>query len=126
MTFTKLLKGLVPVGLLTALPSSAFATANLASLLRDLDRVKEAEALYRRALDGSEQALGPSHTTTLAAACNLADVLQEAGQLDEAEPLWRAVVVVVNKIPVIEGQKWPRLAVSMFLKQTKFFKMNDS
>ena len=31
MTFTKLLKGLVPVGLLTALPSSAFATANLAS-----------------------------------------------------------------------------------------------
>ena len=31
MTLTKLLKGLVPVGLLTALPSSAFATANLAS-----------------------------------------------------------------------------------------------
>ena len=68
------------------------ATANLASVLRDLDRSKEAEVLYRRALDGSEQALGPSHTTTLAAACNLADVLQEAGQLDEAEPLWRAVV----------------------------------
>ena len=31
MTLTKLLKGLVPVGLLTALPSSAFAAANLAS-----------------------------------------------------------------------------------------------
>ena len=30
MTLTKLLKGLVPVGLLTALPSSAFAAANLA------------------------------------------------------------------------------------------------
>jgi hypothetical protein len=48
--------------------------------------------LYRRALAGREEALGPAHPDTLTLVNNLAVLLKSLGKYDEAEPLyWRAL-----------------------------------
>lgn len=45
---------------------------NLAIIYLDQGKTQEAEAMYRRALEGLEKAWGPEHTSTLRAVENLA------------------------------------------------------
>ena len=62
---------------------------NLAILLGEQGKYDEAEPMYRRALAGEEEALGPAHPSTLATVGNLAILFAQQGKLDEAEPLFR-------------------------------------
>ncbi|OLN92294.1 Kinesin light chain 1 [Colletotrichum chlorophyti] len=50
-------------------------------------RLKEAEAMYDRALQGCEKALGPDHTSTLATANNLGLLYREQSRFQEAETM---------------------------------------
>ena len=47
---------------------------------------REAEGLYRRALEGRESQLGAQHPDTLGSVNNLANLLQQQGKLEEARP----------------------------------------
>ena len=51
--------------------------------------LKDAEPLYRRALEGRERTLGAEHPDTLASVKNLAGCFQAMGLLKDAEPLYR-------------------------------------
>ena len=57
--------------------------------LSDLGKMQEAEALYRRALDGFEKALGPEHTSTLREVKNLGRFYRYQGKMEEAETMYR-------------------------------------
>jgi hypothetical protein len=48
-----------------------WALHNLGDLCKDQGRLAEAEAMYNRALQGYEEALGPKHTSTLGTVNNL-------------------------------------------------------
>ena len=54
---------------------------NMASLLNDMGRLKEAEALYKRAWEAKERTLGPDHPSTLDSVNNMALLLQDMGKL---------------------------------------------
>eukprot|EP00940_MAST-03C_sp_MAST-3C-sp2_P002351 g2351.t1 len=62
---------------------------NLALLLKVQGKLTEAEPLYRRALKGIEEVLGPKHPDTLTSVNNLALLLKAQYKLTEAEPLYR-------------------------------------
>ena len=62
---------------------------NLGNLYSDQGRLEEAEAIYRRALDGKEKALGPDHTSTLETVDNLGVLYRDQGRLMEAEAMYR-------------------------------------
>jgi len=51
--------------------------------------LKDAEPLYRRALEARERTLGEEHPETLVSINNLAGCLQVMGLLKDAEPLYR-------------------------------------
>jgi tetratricopeptide (TPR) repeat protein len=74
-----------------ALPVPPKKTAGKKTTTRaqDCDKYVEAEALYRRCLQGREKTLGPEHTDTLESTMNLGVLLQKRGNLEEAEPLLR-------------------------------------
>jgi tetratricopeptide (TPR) repeat protein len=61
----------------------------LASWFREKILWKSAEALYRRALEGREKALGAEHSSTLNSVNNLGNLLSEKGDYDGAEVLYR-------------------------------------
>ncbi|KAJ0348322.1 hypothetical protein COL154_013762, partial [Colletotrichum chrysophilum] len=68
--------------------TSTLATVgNLGNLYKDQGRLKEAEAMYERALQGKEKALGPDHTSTLATVGNLGNLYSDQGRLKEAEAM---------------------------------------
>jgi Tetratricopeptide repeat len=48
-------------------PSTLDTVNNLGNLYNDQDKLKEADEMYRRVLNGYERALGPDHTSTLLA-----------------------------------------------------------
>ncbi|KAK1624262.1 hypothetical protein BDP81DRAFT_330670 [Colletotrichum phormii] len=52
-------------------------------------RLKEAEAMYQRALQGKEKALGPDHTSTLDSVGNLGNLYSDQGRLKEAEAMYQ-------------------------------------
>ncbi|KAL3495490.1 hypothetical protein BJX62DRAFT_222676 [Aspergillus germanicus] len=54
-----------------------------------LKELKEAEAMYQRALAGYKKALGPDHTSTLAIANNLGHLYSDQGKLKEAEEMYQ-------------------------------------
>ena len=56
---------------------------------REQARYDKAETMNRRALDGSEKALGKEHSSTLTSVSNLALVLQDQGKYEEAETMNR-------------------------------------
>jgi tetratricopeptide (TPR) repeat protein len=60
-----------------------------ASLYWSQGRYEEAERLYRRALEGWEEMLGPKHLDTLGAVYNLARVYWSQGRYEEAERLYQ-------------------------------------
>ena len=61
----------------------------LGHLYADQGRLKEAEAMYQRALEGYEKALGPDHTSTLNTVNNLGRLYADQGRLKEAEAMYQ-------------------------------------
>ncbi|KAF1954406.1 HET-domain-containing protein, partial [Byssothecium circinans] len=61
---------------------------NLAALYADQGKLAEAEAMYSRALQGKEEALGPKHTSTLNTVNNLGNLYADQGKLAEAEAMY--------------------------------------
>lgn len=59
----------------------------LAELLGQQGKPAEAEPLFREALQGSREALGPQHPSTKAVADDLGLLLRRQGRLEEAERL---------------------------------------
>lgn len=58
-------------------------------IFRTPSELKEAESLYRRALEGFQNIAGPKDPATLSCARSLGSLLLLEGKLDEAEPLLR-------------------------------------
>ena len=61
---------------------------DLADMLSGLDRMSEAEAVYREALAWSVAHLEDGHPDSVTSLLNLADVLRDQGRLAEAEALY--------------------------------------
>ncbi|KAK4031668.1 hypothetical protein C8A01DRAFT_51327 [Parachaetomium inaequale] len=61
----------------------------LGDLYSDHGRLTEAESMYRRALEGSEKALGRDHTSTLDTVNNLGNLYRDQGRLAEAESMYQ-------------------------------------
>ncbi|KAK1780357.1 hypothetical protein QBC45DRAFT_111801, partial [Copromyces sp. CBS 386.78] len=66
-----------------------YATHSLGDLYLDQGRLKEAETMYQRALEGKEKALGPDHTSTLDIVNNLGLLYKAQGRLKEAETMYQ-------------------------------------
>ena len=97
----------------TALPSAklvAAASNNLAALLKDTNRLEEAEPLMRRALAINEAAFGEQHPTVATDLNNLAMLLQETNRIGEAEPLMRRAL---ETDVVAYGERHPRVAIRL-------------
>ena len=60
-------------------PPTARKITGLGILYRDQGRLKEAESMYRRALEGYEKALGWDHTSTLSTVNNLGILYKDQG-----------------------------------------------
>ncbi|KAL5371064.1 hypothetical protein DPSP01_014515 [Paraphaeosphaeria sporulosa] len=60
----------------------------LGMLYADQGKLAEAEAMYSRALQGYEEALGPKHTSTLSTVNNLGNLYKNQGKLAEAEAMY--------------------------------------
>ncbi|KAG4439420.1 hypothetical protein IFR05_005113 [Cadophora sp. M221] len=61
---------------------------NLGGLYSDQGKLAEAEAMYLRALEGKEKALGPDHTSTLDTVNNLGSLYKDQGKLAKAEAMY--------------------------------------
>ncbi|KAH8586629.1 hypothetical protein B0O99DRAFT_665671 [Bisporella sp. PMI_857] len=61
---------------------------NLGDLYFDQSKLAEAEAMYLRALEGKEKALGPDHTSTLDTVHNLGTLYSDQGKPAEAEAMY--------------------------------------
>jgi tetratricopeptide (TPR) repeat protein len=61
---------------------------NLGDLYFDQGKLAEAEAMYLRALEGKEKALGPDHTSTLSTVNNLGILYSDQSKLAEAEKMY--------------------------------------
>ena len=55
-------------------------------------KLDEAAVQFKRAMDGYEATLGPTHPATLASMNNMAATLHDQNNLAEAEPLYRRVL----------------------------------
>ncbi len=73
----------------------AIGLNNLALLLRDTNRIAEAEPLMRRALNIDEKSFRPDHPNVAIRLNNLASLLQATNRLDEAEPLFHRAVKIL-------------------------------
>ena len=51
--------------------------------------MQEAEAMYRRALEGKGKAWGPEHTSTLDTVHNLGNLYKNQGKMKEADTMYR-------------------------------------
>ncbi|KAK7177848.1 NB-ARC and TPR domain protein [Paraphaeosphaeria sporulosa] len=65
-----------------------WALHNLGDLYANQGKLVEAEAMYSRALQGKEEALGPKHTSTLDTVNNLGMLYANQGKLAEAEAMY--------------------------------------
>ncbi len=65
------------------------AMSMLGILYRSQGRLAEAEAMYQRALQGKEKALGQDHTSTLDTVNNLGVLYRSQGRLAEAEAMYQ-------------------------------------
>ncbi len=63
-------------------------------MLRDTNRLAEAEPLYRRALAIWERSYGPDHPDVAKGLNNLAELLRATNRLGEAEPLYRRALAI--------------------------------
>ncbi|KAL7918832.1 hypothetical protein ACQKWADRAFT_227998 [Trichoderma austrokoningii] len=60
----------------------------LGNLYSDQGKLREAEAMYNRALEGKEKTLGRHHTSTLDTVNNLGNLYSNQGKLREAEAMY--------------------------------------
>jgi Tfp pilus assembly protein PilF len=70
-------------------PNTLTSVNQLGLVLASQRKYEEAEAMYRRALDGSEKVLGAEHPDTLTSLNNLGYVLERQGKYEEAEAMHR-------------------------------------
>ena len=75
-------------------PNYAARLNNLAVLLKSINRLAEAEPLYRWALSILEKSLGHGHPRVATALNNLAELLRATNRLAEAEPLFRRALAI--------------------------------
>ena len=64
-----------------------YTVNNLGNLYANQGKLAEAEAMYIQALQGTEEALGPKHTSTLDTVNNLGALYKNQGKLAEAEAM---------------------------------------
>jgi len=76
---------------------TATALNNLALTYQSLARYKEAEPLYRRAIEIDEKTLGKDHPSVAIDYNNLALLFQAQGKYDEAEPFYRRAIEIDEK-----------------------------
>src|SRR5271165_1887548 len=76
----------------------ATAINNLALLLRDTNRLAEAEPLFRRALAIDEKIFGPEHPDVATSLNNLGELYQAQGQYAKAEPLFQRALAIREKV----------------------------
>jgi tetratricopeptide (TPR) repeat protein len=86
----------------TGHPDTLTSVSNLALVLRDQGKYKEAEEMHRRALEGKEKVLGTEHPYTLISVNNLASVLQDQGKYEEAEEMNRRALEGREKVLGLE------------------------
>ena len=79
-------------------PDTLASRDNLALVLGDLGRLKEAEAEHRTVLEIRTRVLGAEHPHTLASRGNLALVLSDLGRLEEAESEHRAELEICARV----------------------------
>ena len=88
----------------------AWASNELAQLLKRTNRLGEAELLMRRALEIGVAALGEQHPDVATRLNNLAILLQDTNRIEEAEPLMRrALEIDVAAL----GEQHPNVAVCL-------------
>ena len=75
-------------------PELATRLNNLATLLRETNRLGEAEPLMRRALAITEASYDAAHPNVAIRLNNLAQLLQDTNRLEEAEPLMRRALEI--------------------------------
>ena len=68
-------------------PNTLTSVSHLGSVLESQGKYKEAEAMHRRDLAGSEKVLGVEHPDTLMSITNLASTFWSQSRLTEAEDL---------------------------------------
>ena len=73
-------------------PETLWNIINLACDLEGRWRYKEAEALYRRVLEGRQKVLRKEHPEILRSVNNLASALRNQGKYSEAEALDRRAI----------------------------------
>ena len=83
---------------------------NLALLLKDTNRLAEAEPLMRRALAIDEKSYGPDHPEVAIRLNNLAHLLQRTNRFTEAEPLMRRALAIDEKS---YGPDHPKVAIRL-------------
>jgi len=83
---------------------------NLASLLYQTNRLKDAEPLYQKALEIDQKHFGPDHPKIAIRLNNLALLLKVTGRLDEAEPLYRRALSIDEKAL---GPDHPKIAIRL-------------
>ena len=97
----------------TAIPDAelvAWASNELAQLLKRINRFGESEPLMRRALEILEAASGERHPDVATCLSNLAVLLQDTNRVEEAEPLMRrALEINVGTF----GERHPNVAICL-------------
>jgi len=91
----------------------AVALNDLAALLKDTNRLAEAEPLLRRALAIDEHSFGPDHPDVAIDLNNLAMLLQATNRLAEAEPLLRRALSIFLDSTRRTGYEHPYLRTAM-------------
>ncbi|KAL2811480.1 hypothetical protein BJX63DRAFT_433329 [Aspergillus granulosus] len=69
----------------------------LGNLYTGQAKLKEAEGIFWRALEGKERALGPDHTSTLDTVNNLGSLYFDQGKLNEAERMYQRALIGSEK-----------------------------
>jgi tetratricopeptide (TPR) repeat protein len=92
-------------------PATLALMNNLATLLENMGRYPEAEALYRQTLAGRERVFGVDHPETVGSMNNLAGLLTMLGRHGEAEALLSRAVASSEKLL---GQPQESILLSAF------------
>lgn len=71
---------------------------NLGNLYRDLNRNREAEALYEQVLDLKGRQLGRKNASIAESLLNLAILYKNTGQYDKAEPLYEEALSIYGQV----------------------------
>ncbi len=91
-------------------PNVATRLNNLARLLKDTNRVEEAEPMMRRALAIDEKSYGPEHPEIVIDLNNLALLLKDTNRVEEAEPLMRRALAIDEKS---YGPEHPEIVIDL-------------